>query len=406
MELKTVQTYVSKIKTKGHWKPLFKTRFVDFNYYIDDKKRYENDLRNKLFRKIDHWIVICNNNYPFNLGEDLEQLIVWIRDGDPGIDFITKLVEKHYPGRDYIVSLNQYQYRSIKSILHYHVILKEPSPPFYLEKLIIFHRHANRGPISKIPVFEKLRNDGSVETSNIHLPLLPIGHQNALRFGKDLREIYSLSRQFLLRSICFSSPYLRCIQTSQNVLKGLETNIDIIVNNSLKFAIDTEAPTLIGNLNESKCLSQHYLPLIKRLNEALQVEISDILEIHNIYSSIRCYRDLGIDVNQYLDPELEKELNEATYQVLNFFNKHCQKLHYQELQDTISFFDSVDQNLILCSTHDTLIFLLAKYYEMNNGMDYCLEIPDYLSNIRIEKWSDGVTRVYYNSFYLGKKVIV
>lgn len=405
MEFQTINSLALRSKIKGNWKPLFKSRFISSNYEDTCKPDYENNLRNRIFNNSSD-ACITHNEYPFNLGESVKQLIIWISDekSDPGINKISELIEFYYPNVDYTIIINKPENRSIKTILHYHAIIKEPSEKFYLKKLIIFHRHANRWPILQFPIFE---NNMIIKTpKNIDVPLLFIGEQNAKRFGQNLKEIYQLDDNFLSKVRIISSPSLRCEQTSNHMLHGLQINNKITINYMMRYGAEQEAIKTILNSDECKDLHKKYENLLNDIGKIIGLQLDDIMVLYDVHSSIVCYRDIGFQVNKYISIGLEKELNDATLHIHNFINNHLQDFSKKELSNIVSFANNFKDNLILCSSHDTLIFLLAKYYAINNKVLYPLELPAYLSNIRIEQWSDNKTRIYYNNYYLSNKIIL
>ncbi len=67
----------------------------------------------------------------------------------------------------------------------------------------------------------------------------------------------------------------------------------------------------------------------------------------------------------------------------------------KDLQHIIESVNNYDKKLILCSSHDSLISIIAKYYAIDNNIYDDLELPHYLSNVRIEQWSDNIIRIFY-----------
>jgi hypothetical protein len=76
----------------------------------------------------------------------------------------------------------------------------------------------------------------------------------------------------------------------------------------------------------------------------------------------------------------------------------------EEIEQIISYFENLNCNLIMYSTHNTLVFILAKYLSFINNINFDFELPSYLSNIRIEEWSDGIIKIYYNNWFLGNQI--
>lgn len=401
MEFRTVDNSAKESLKKGFWMPLFKSRYNEKYFDKNRRREYENNLRKKLFSGGSD-IVISKNYYPFNFGNGVEQYVIWINDckKDPGIKEIVDIVEKTYPNWDYNVYVNLCEYRSIKSILHYHAILKSPSEPFHLEKLIVFHRHGNREPIFTFPAIEKIIN-----RSYPYAKLLPVGHENSYKFGSDLKNIYGLDKKFISNSVFQTSPVFRCVETIQNIMAAMGAKNNILINKQLKPILSDE----INNLSEKNIIFRtEYENILERLDDKFgftkypnKDRNRRMMDIYDFHSSIQCYRDMGIDMEKYIDREFENTLNIACTELYNFVSYHNQLYLQDELNDLISNTMSGNTNLVVCSTHDVLIFILVKYFACKNNISYNFGLPHYLSNIRIEKWSNGVIRIFYGNNYLG-----
>lgn len=405
MEFKTFTTTSMTVKQRGFWKPLFKFRYTD-NYFDKTKRtEFENRLRENLFGNSTNSMVITRNMYPFPFDNNIEQYVVWIRDGDPGIDKIKSIIEKIYPDFDYIISINKPNYRSIKSILHYHLLLSPPQPFIKLNKLVVFNRHGNRYPITKFPAIEKkLGNNDFSEDPNALL--LDIGCQNSLEFGICLKNIYNLSIQFMENSIFLTSPVQRCRQTIENIIAGLDigekTPIDYI---PLKPSVPREISNFLDCNNQNSSCHD----LLEYFNDIFSISNDDnpcprLLNLYDIYCSIKCYQDMGIDMDKYIDTKKKQELKIKTREIYNIYSDYVQICLKDFIKDLLEMTTNLSNNLIICSSHDTLVFIMAKYLARQNGITDDLELPEYLANIRIEEWSDNTTRIFYNNYYLGNKI--
>lgn len=417
MEFITLENTTSFMIKKGIWKPLFKSRAND-NYFDPNlRTEYETDLRNRLFSDNDDKIVIIENSYPFNYEKEISQYVAWIRtNDDPGIDHIKELVEKKFPGKDYIIHINKPSHRSIQNILHYHAIIRDPVPVFHLKKLVIFHRHANRDPIIKFAPFEKILGNKYTTRLDDNPPLLPIGKLNSVKFGTDLKNIYQFSDDFLDNAIFFTSPKIRCKETSINIINGLGIKNDVFqMNELLTFAqnvvralnqLPLTGPELINTFNKYEILLNKLNRLFERSIKITDLSVSQKIMLltcfYDYHSTIECYKDKGIDTKNFLN-NLEEQLLTATHEIYNLLNHHYQLLLQKDLDNLVTEIIKNNNSLIMCSTHDTIIFLLAKYLAHINDINFNLGLPDYLSNVRIEEWSDGQTRVFYNNYYLGNK---
>jgi hypothetical protein len=410
MDFNIADKFAETITTLGHWKPLFKSRFNNNYFNVEDRTKYEKNLWDKFFLNNESDIVIRQNKYPFNYGENMNQLVVWLRDKnlDVNIDDISNIIKELYPDLDHKIILNQFDHRSIKSVLHYHVILKQPTiQNIHLEKLIIIHRHGNREPITKFPVFEKMFNNPNLNTNKDAL-LLPIGHQNSYEFGLKLKEIYELKEDSLSDSIFVTSPVTRCKETIIGVINGLGLNANassILESKILRFITDPNMLFAIENIPEIKSKYQKYAPLISKLCKAFGI-IPDgtLMQLHILHTTLICYREMNLDLNNIIDHDTEIQFDNATIETYNMIFDYYQMLDLDNIDKIMSFIIKLDAKLVVCTTHDHLVFLLAKYFAHQNDIKYNFELPHYLSNVRIEHWSDGMVRVYYNNWYLGGKL--
>lgn len=397
MYFKTIDNLSLTVIKKGFWPHLFKSRFND---YLNgkNKKEYEKELKEKIFNNFNY--SLTENAYPFNLGKNIEQYIIWVKNNNEDINKIKNIVDYSFPHQDYLIYLNKPENRSIQSILHYHILIKNQSHS-KLIKTIIFNRHGNRFPITKIKFFEKIMNGD--EKHNEDANLLPIGFTNSFNLGKELKEYYNNNNV-----ICFSSPYQRCQDTIQSIMDGLNINEKINIENDLKFT----TKNLILDITDEDLdiFYNKYIPILRIMEQILKIEskiaytsndkINNLYKFYEYYSSIICYSDLGIDIDKYIPKKFNKEFNETTKIVLNTLFDKYQNLINDYLEEILNKYINLNNNLILCSTHDNLVFILAKYIAKKNNINDLLELPDYLSTVRIEIW-DNMIRIYYNNYYIG-----
>ncbi|XWV25630.1 putative ORFan [Tupanvirus deep ocean] len=424
MEFETVDKMAMTTLRKGTWKPLFKSRYN--NNYFDFTKReeYEKNLRKRIFSNVSDSqnVVVSPNTYPFNFDPEITQYVVWIRnlENDPGIENIVKNIESMHPEKDYFVYINNMNGRSIKSIQHYHAMIKPVSQPYHLEKIIVFHRHGNRSPIYKLPNFEKML--GSNDFSNDFDPsLLPSGYYNATKFGSDLKKIYSLDENFITDSIFVSSPFKRCRDTSKAIIHGLGLTVDTEIYDSDKLKIEildtTKKVHLYTNMFEP--IYEEYIDLMTELENIFGIDnkysnninsyedkIYALTYIYDYHSTLQCYRDLGIEIDQFVNKQLQQSLENANMKVYNMLCHAYQLILSKNMQELLSFANHFEHKLVMCSTHDTIVFVMAKYLANLKNINYDYELPDYLSNIRIEKWSDGTVRYFYNNWFIGSNLLL
>ena len=382
-------------KFKGYWKPLFRTRYNNNYFNLSSRSVYEQNLRTELFSEGGD-IVIRANNYPFNLGNDLKQYVVWIKDEDPGIDKVSEVVQKQFPNMDYDIFINSPDIRSIQSICHYHAIIKEPSVAAHLSKLLILVRHGNREPILKLGVIEaKLGGSAGMN----HEPLLlPSGHENAIKFGSDIKTIYQLNDEFLSSVCMVSSPAVRCRQTMEGVVKGL--GISPGITDCPQLRVDNNdyvADLKLDGLDQYQDL---YLDICNALGTDPNPKLYP-LKLYYIYCSLVCYQDMGIDIKEYITEETWQKLVAAATHTYNGVQHQHQFVFRSEIESIIDHMLNLDKKLVIGCTHDTLILMICKYFSHKFNIKFDYELPHYMSNIRIEEWTDNTRRIYYNNWLLG-----
>lgn len=436
MSFETVKNMSEDYRIKGWWRIPFKVRVGRTYGQIAKTEGHEDRVFEKVFGGNDNSIVIRPNDYPLSSGPDVEQYVIWIREleADPGIDAISSLISQLYFNRDYIVYLNRPIDRSIKTIRHYHALVRtslvlSPSMPSTLSKLITFYRHANRQPIIKLPRFEHML----AELDPTHIPslnldrnpqLLPHGITNAKVFGQDMLEVYREYTKLFDHTLSISSPYDRCRDTAKFVLEGLGINIPVIdspmlrphaLNDIKKHPtnyIDLDQPTL-ARLND---LYTSYLDLAALIEAAAQLDptytnsgstidgrLWALSLLGDYHSNLLCYIEMGVDIHAHISPDSILELRLKAEQTYNFLFDLYRKPMITYITELLIKTLTTPQSMVLCATHDTYIFLLLRHLAYINGLETVFEFTDYLSNIRIEVWTDGVTRVYYGSQYLGSR---
>lgn len=412
MKFKTIDIMSKKLIYKGKWKPLFKSRLYD--KYNNDKMNYEEILRQKIFEKTDSEIVIIINGYPFNLGPDLIQYVVWIRNKDPGIMTIQNIVESTYPNTDYIIYENTYENKSIKSIIHYHLILRVHVYPSYsnlkleLNKLIIYNRHAHRYPIAKIPRFESMLGNIINGLSYDHnANLLPIGHELSSQFGFEIKNIYQLNYQFIKNCRLISSPIRRCKDTLYAICEGLGLeDFKINIDNNLFIDFISQIKNMENTIN-FKAIRESTNNLLEKFMKHENTKINGfsnyeyLLKLYDYTCSFIAYQDLGIDVKNLINQELYHEMMINSKIIYNLLSDIHFKIFEDKFKSIINDAVNCPNNLIIGSTHDIWIFSMLKYLCNKNNLEHLFEVPEYLANIRIEKWNDGVIRIFYNNYYLG-----
>ena len=422
MKFTTIETAALSIRKKGSWQPLFKSRFME--KYFDDTKRceYEKNLFERLFGNNNEDIIMNVNAYPINFGPGLKQYVIWIRNADqnPGIDYVEKYVSGLCSNMDYIVYINKPEFRTIDSILHYHLVIKNSHDPIFLKKLIVFHRHGNREPIYKLPLFENATDSTINIDYDFNSKFLPCGYNSAVEFGSMLKNIYSLDSEFLANAVFLTSPFDRCRDTMKGIIDGfgLSLEINIMDADQLKSEIIDSKRKILPPITKLELLYDDYIDLMTDVENCLSLQnkytnnirtphdkITALTYIYDYCSALQCYQDSGININDKISIKSQTLLSHANKKVNNILCDMLQQILSSEVEKIISFAKNFDNSLVMCSTHDSIVFILAKYFAKENGIDFEFELADYLSNFRIEEWSNATIRIYYNNWYLGSNGI-
>lgn len=436
MSFKTVQNTSEDYRITGWWRIIFKVRVGKTYDQIAKTVGHESLVFEKVFGANSDPIVIRPNDYPLSCGPDVEQYVVWIRslELDPGIDEVSTLISKLYPNRDYIVYLNKQSDRSIKTIRHYHAIIRSKpipmSPIPTLSKLIVFYRHANRQPIIKLPRFEYMlatldpNHRPSIEL-NRNPQLLPCGINNAITFGQDMLAVYGPYTELFDHTLALTSPYDRCRDTARAVLRGLGINTSVADDpilrphalNDIKKHLTVYLDLDLSTLAKADELYESYTGLAAEVEAGAELGsmyinaesstsgyLWSLSLLGDYYTNLLCYMEMGVDVSKHISPESVLKLKLAAEHTYNFLFDIYRRPMAIYITQLLAMTLTADETAVLCSTHDTYIFLLLRHLACINGLDTDFTFSDYLSNIRIELWSDGVSRVYYGSQYLGSQV--
>jgi hypothetical protein len=332
------------------------------------------------------------------------------------------MVDSNYPNYDWMVFLNKPSCRSIPDILHYHILLKSatslqndqslvshkiPYPfPLSLNKLVIINRHANRYPILKFPDMERRLNSTNLNP-NFDADLTDTGKMNSKIFGTDMAKIYKLDDDFIENNLLLSSPVNRCIETLSNIGEGLgiiatpiccdDLLYDAMWNHESKESF-SQSPGMI-------LLYERYSGLLDRLQHIFKGKgwgtgCNRIMNLYDYYCSIVSYNEMGFDMKAIIN---ESDFMQLKSNVTSLYNSYGELLaeycnhYFRKILDWIN----KPYNLIICTTHDTNVFLIAKHLQKLFDDKNQLNLPYYLSNVRIEYWSDGIIRAYYDNYYLG-----
>lgn len=410
--LKSVEYSSMNHKTRGNWRKLFKARYNSHYANNQNNINYELILRRQIFEVDNEDIVINLNNYPYLFGDNMQQYVIWIREeeNDPGIDWIFDTIKEMHPNMDIMIYINDPLDRSIKSILHYHAIIKNPSPPLYLQKLIIFNSCRTINPEFKIPLFEEILYDRPIYEGDV----LSNYYTDFTEYVHHLINTYELDTDFILQSIFLATPnqkYQKIPKLFADAFKMHAKSIhivdyldmeNILLANEIVNRNDTyhhlyqKYSNVITHLENIICLENKYSNYKSNADE-----ISALWYVCSLYHTIQTYKYLGINVDGFISEFMQSLLTEATTKIYNYLCQNYSDIIVPVIEDIIHRVCSMDSQLIHCTTDNKLLFILAKYYGNKKGFLQDLEIPESIASVRIEEWSDGIRRVYYNNWLLS-----
>jgi phosphohistidine phosphatase SixA len=273
-----------------------------------------------------------------------------------------------------------------------------------LTHLIIIHRHANKELLD-------------INSNDADIKLLPIGHKKSMQFGIDIKLAYALNNEFMSDAIFLTSPKIRCRETINGIINGLGLSDPIIhESDKLTFGLSGE------NALEKACTDENIILLFDKYDDITR-KVESILPINHpgtdtidgpvgkllilfqlcdYYDLLQCYQD--VKKNKYYDGQFKIDLDAAVKKIRNVLSHYYQLTYHNVFAELIDHVISLPNKLIICSTHDSVLFPLVKYlsYSSNQNNDNNdLELPNYLSNIRIEEWSDGMIKIYYDNLLLS-----
>ena len=323
-----------------------------------------------------------------------------IRSGST-LESICEAAASLWPGMDVMVRAVRADSLMPATDLCYDILVK-PSPipgsiPVYLTKLTVFFRHADRYPTGKIPYLEDvLANQGITYESG---QLMPKGRDAALAFGQKLRQVYDLS-PIIADTVCTSSPVRRCVETAALVLQGLGIMAPITIAPVLNFSPVINTDRILDQLPK---LREVALDMIEQTSVQLALSYVPLPQawsffvVSKLMNIMTAYEGLGLDIDQFLGADLWFELKVVGTAAANWLFRWLAERNQEAVRAVLDLAAQSSGKLVLCSTHDTVLFTLAQYYRLKYDYPTDIEVPGYLASIRIELWSDGSERVFYNN---------
>lgn len=379
--------------------------YADTYHSFDEMKEI---IIKTYIEKLDDNIYLCINNYPYIGPNNLKSYVIWFLDNkNYKNEYIELLLLKkniiNKKKNDYMIFQNPNDLKSMKSIKHCHLIIRNHNniiPSLInikIKKLIILVRN---GPYTPIPEYQHhvpIINSTLLEINKLYCRLagdeLMNGYKNNIHF-EELQE----------KNIYIgSSNFKKTIFTTKNYLLGigLNTNFKIHILEELKIS-DKNVDML------QQIENQLILNLDKNFIDNFNIEIKRIFDVDNdsyvyLYNIINMCKLYKISLPNEWTPVLNLHLKDIIVDYYNnLFEYKTSSLLINKLLDKIILllYDKQIKFGFLCSD-DAIIMALIKCIQPNT----IFNIPDFCSVIRFELWENNLLRIYYDGLII-KEVIL
>jgi hypothetical protein len=399
--------------------------------YIDNNLSYDklcDHIIKTNIKKLDENLYLTINNYPYRGPNNLKSYVIWVLDNKKyNNKYIELLLIKNgiinKKKNDYIIYKNPILLKTVKSIEHHHLLLRNNNinlKNMNLKKLITILRHGPREPLiflSKLDNSMWKSNNLDYNKQVYNAELTELGKIYSYYAGDELMNGYKNNINFseLKDNEIFigSTNFSRTIETTKNYLSGIglkvNYNLNIVGNMETikKFTTELEKLDKIISLDFDK----YFLEKINlKINEIFGLEIKNNKDYYNLYSVISIYKLHKILLPIEWTDELDLKLKDIT---INYYNKLFKNelsiLIIDELLDIIvSLLNNEEIKFSVICSHDIILMAFLKVLKPKT----IYNIPDFCSLIRLELWSsnnleetNNLLRIYYDSIIV-KEIII
>jgi len=432
--------------------------------YLDEKIKlnyseldiFQNIITNKkyLIKKIDLNNYITFNRFPYSNPFSCKHLIFWTLNNLTHQNVLNHLIQLNIidTNTEFIIWQNSLKSRSIKSIMHYQILIRQKILLFikqpmikqpiikqpiikkpiikqkYLKKIIIIARHGPREPIHQLKNLNGFNNLASVikttpfDVNYITDAKLTLeGLKFCNNYGKYIKTLFNSYFSFdKTKTVIMSSNVNRTINSAIQFINGLfcddmtavSTKIsDIILSDDLLGDIKLYRSTELDNLVDTVDYKTFHKNMIltsrsdffdKQIEEILGSKITSVNDYFNIHSTLKVYKFHKKIIPKEWTEDLDKQLDDCAseyYYKLFYKTKFC-NLFTQELLNKVKLLISdTTINFAYLSTHDVVIYPLAIRL---SGEE--VHLPDFCASIRFEIWTDEV-RIYYDDILICNKLL-
>jgi hypothetical protein len=404
--------------------------------YIDNflpNKKLKKQIIKKNIEKLDDNIYVTINNYPYIGPNNLKSYVIWVLDNKKYDNkYIELLLQKKYlinkKQNDYIIFKNPKTLKTVKSIEHHHLLIRNHDDTILLKKnmqlkkLIILARHGPREPLifpSKLDISMWKNNKLDFYTQVNNAELTELGKNYSILAGNELMNGYNNYIKFdeLKEQEIYvgSTNFKRTIATTENYLLGigLKTNFTLHILEEInlleKYRNKLHELEKIINVDFDKYFLTNFNLQIK---EIFGVEIKYSKDYFDLYSVINIYKLHKIPLPREWTSTLDLNLKDIS---INYYNKLFESKISTSLVDKlldkiVSLLNNEQIKFSFLCSHDVILMALVKYFQPKQ----IYNVPDFCSLIRFELWtftfeddmysSNNLIRIYYDSIII-KEII-
>ncbi len=400
-------------------------------------------------------IIITPNEYPYQIpNTNYKYYLLWdLSNSNLSISSVETIFKSKLLDKDYLIWKNPLIYKSIRTIEHFHIMIRPRQSSLKLKRLYVISRHGPREPIFNVKNFISGYWD---RTKNINYKeavyaanLTDLGKLYCNFIGKLLGLNYSDDFDFNslnnLNTLIASTNFDRTIQSAILTLDGIGLTS---VYDNIKIVNFIGSDTIL-TLQERKSYDEKMknpqinwdvdlTSLNNEIKELTGIDVKNFRDYFDLACTMRCY-----EFNNYKmlsDDNLNSRLLEIKPTIYNLstyyynivhnpkdiFYSESKKIGETAIENVLELFNNSSYDFAYFSTHDNIIMPIVKnlvnlilnskinfegldlskdFFTQNvrSKINY-MEFPDFNSMVRFELWESSdnnkIIRIYYNSLML------
>ena len=421
--------FLSRTYTVSKQYKKYKKTLDDNNISEHDQIKHFLSDPNNLIANINNNIYISKNIFPYKKPLGVEQYLLWIF--DTNLDNINHLnvyniMQTHNiikPDSEYIIWINKPKQRSIKTIKHFHILVRPninltksnltksnltksnlTNPK--LKQLIIIARHGPREPITYLPNLKPFDN---IDYYNPKAKLTNQGREYCKNFGSYMKLFYNQFNISNIKTQYYSSNYSRTIESAQyfsiGFFKNYVPNITITDDLAGVLKLKHNAKPDFFNYHNNIILETQSDTMDQMIYDLFGYKITNIRDYFDIESTLDVYRFHNLNIidnlvnNNSINNLTKSDLEKLDLYLKEISAEYYYKLFYQT-KFTNAFTDPVlnlikqiisnpEINFAYLSTHDVVLYPLILRLAKEQ-----IKIPQYCSNLRFEIYDDEILAYY------------